>query len=77
MVPSLAVSPDTFLVVKRLFAPADRAEVIAPLEEKVSTGVPFMHDATPQSMERIRYANAKDPDKNSGCISSRKFSVEP
>ena len=39
MVASLALSPDTLLVVERLFSPADRAGVIALLEESVEAAV--------------------------------------
>jgi hypothetical protein len=55
----VALSTDTLRLVDRLFQPQDRAAVVAMLECECGASLPFMSEATSESLERIRFAVLK------------------
>ncbi|NJK52150.1 MAG: hypothetical protein HC936_03760 [Leptolyngbyaceae cyanobacterium SU_3_3] len=54
--PNAALSADTLHLVEYLFRPQHRAAVILILEGECGADLPFMGGATPESLERIRFA---------------------
>ena len=55
----IELSGNTRVIVRRLFSPADQAEAEQLLIHECADNVPFCEDATPETMERIRFAALK------------------
>jgi hypothetical protein len=57
--PKVALTADTLRLVERLFQPRHRAAVVTTLEGECGSDLPFMSEATSESVERIRFAVLK------------------
>ena len=57
--PGVVLSADTLRLVERLFHPQHRSAVVATLEADCGAELPFMSEATAESLERIRFAVLK------------------
>ena len=57
--PKVALSDNTLRLVERLFQPLDRAAAVATLEDECGSELPLMRGASPESLERIRFAVLK------------------
>lgn len=55
----VALSANTRRLVERLFHPRERSPIEAMLENECGANLPFMNDATPDSLERVRFAVLK------------------
>jgi hypothetical protein len=53
------LSANTLQLVRHIFPPEDRAAVIAALEAQCGSGLPLWAAATPEALERIRFAVLK------------------
>lgn len=54
-----ALSDRTLRLARRVFPPGQQSAAIAILENSCGSNLPFMADANPQSMERLRFAVLK------------------
>ena len=54
-----ALTPDTISRLEFLFPPEDRKDAETILIEKCGNNLPFLGEATPQELERFRYAALK------------------
>ena len=57
--PRVALTSNTLRLVRHLFQLEQHAGVVEKLEVECASDLPFMSDATPESLERIRFAVLK------------------
>lgn len=55
----IALTPNTWRLVECVFTPEHRSAAVSLLEARCGSGLPLMREATPQTLERLRFAVLK------------------